>query len=62
MDSHGVVHLYGLVNENGVKAFVLENGNERWVLFQDKDSTEVIGRVVSARSWLVISTNVRSVN
>lgn len=44
MDSHGVVHLYGLVNENGVKAFVLENGNERWVLFQDKDSTEVIGR------------------
>lgn len=44
MDSHGVVRLRGLVNENGVKAFVLENGNEGEVLFQDKDSTEVIGK------------------
>ena len=44
MDSHGVAHLRGLINGNGVKAFVLENGNGGEVLFQDKDSTEVIGK------------------
>ena len=44
MDSHGVVRLRGLINKNGVMAFVLENGNEGEVLFQDKDSTEVTGK------------------
>lgn len=44
MDSHGVVRLRGLVNGDGVMAFVLENGDKGEVLFQDKDSTEVIGK------------------
>ncbi len=44
MDSHGIVHLRGLINGNGAMVFVWENGNEGEVLFQDKDSTEVIGK------------------
>ena len=44
MDSHGVVSLRGLINGNGAMVFVWENGDEGEVLFQDKDSTEVIGK------------------